>query len=313
MNDHPEVSVIIPAYRSEQTVESCLAALQAQTCRDFETILVDSSPADKLAPLLAERFPGIRYIHHPARLLPHAARNLAAGQARGELLVFTDPDIVPEPGWLEQLVAAHLRTGGAVCGAVACHGRRWLHRGIHLCKFQLCLPGAPAGPARVVMTGNLLCPAGLFRQLDGFTGHIWAGDTLFGQEIRSRGLEVWFTPAAGVRHIHEGTMAMFCRSRFLRGKEMAFFRAAGKFGSPPWGRTRLVSMALASLLPVRLLKSVLTTAINGIRAGFTRDVITTWPVYIPGFAFWLWGETAGYLGLVWKKPATPVTDASLRL
>jgi hypothetical protein len=41
----------------------------------FETIIVNSSPEDRTAKLVAERFPAARFEQSPHRLLPHAARN----------------------------------------------------------------------------------------------------------------------------------------------------------------------------------------------------------------------------------------------
>ena len=88
----PRVSVVFPAYRSEQTVGGCLAALRRQTFADFETVLVDSAPGAGSAAVAARGFPEVRVHVSERRLLPHAARNLGVTLARGDLLVFSDPD-----------------------------------------------------------------------------------------------------------------------------------------------------------------------------------------------------------------------------
>ena len=46
----PRVSVVIPAYRSAATIAGTLTALRAQRFRDFETVVVDSSPDDATRP-----------------------------------------------------------------------------------------------------------------------------------------------------------------------------------------------------------------------------------------------------------------------
>src|SRR5688572_1234839 len=103
----PRVSVIIPAYNSQATIAATLEALRRQAFEDFEAIVVDSSPGEETARLVADRFPEVRFQRSRQRLLPHGARNRGVEMAAGELLVFTDPDCVPAPDWLASLVSAH--------------------------------------------------------------------------------------------------------------------------------------------------------------------------------------------------------------
>ena len=53
----PRVSVVIPAFCSHQTIGSCLTALRSQSFRDFESIVVDSSPDARTSEVVVERFP----------------------------------------------------------------------------------------------------------------------------------------------------------------------------------------------------------------------------------------------------------------
>src|SRR6185312_8994637 len=102
-NGAPAVSVIIPSYESQATARATLVSLRNQTFRDFETVLIDSGPSEHVARIAAE-FPEVIYHRSKRQLLPHAARNLGTDLARGDILVFTDPDIVAAPDWLEKLV-----------------------------------------------------------------------------------------------------------------------------------------------------------------------------------------------------------------
>src|ERR1700693_1391483 len=102
----PRVSVIIPAFCSTGTLPQCLARLREQRFRDFEVVLVNSSPEPATADLTRRHFPEARFEQSPVRLLPHAARNAGVRLAQGEILVFTDPDCYMHPDTLEQLVAA---------------------------------------------------------------------------------------------------------------------------------------------------------------------------------------------------------------
>src|SRR5204862_2317327 len=104
----PRVTVVIPAYRSAATVGGTLEALRRQRFRDFETVVVDSSPDDATAGVVS-RFGEVRLVRRRERLLPHAARNRGLGEARGAIVAFTDPDCQPAPDWLERLAAARDR------------------------------------------------------------------------------------------------------------------------------------------------------------------------------------------------------------
>src|SRR5688572_23072428 len=135
--NHPRISIVIPAYNSSDTIADCLAGLREQTFRDFEVIVVNSSSDEKTRQLVEEGFRGAIFEQAEHRLLPHAARNLGAKHARGELLVFTDPDCRPWPDWLEQLLAAHGSGHALVCGAIELsEDSDWFERGVHLCKYS---------------------------------------------------------------------------------------------------------------------------------------------------------------------------------
>jgi glycosyltransferase involved in cell wall biosynthesis len=97
------VSIIIPAYNAEHTLEECLQACLAQTYPDFEVIVVDDGSTDS-TPDIAKSIDGIQYVHQENGG-PAKARNTGARHAKGEIIAYTDSDCIPEPDWIEQLVA----------------------------------------------------------------------------------------------------------------------------------------------------------------------------------------------------------------
>jgi GT2 family glycosyltransferase len=285
----PEVTVVIPAYRSEATIAGCLTALRRQSFAAFETVVVDSSPHDAVERIVAA-FPEVRYERSRGRLLPQAARNAGAALARGELLVFTDPDVYPAPQWLSRLVAAYRETGGVVVGSLACHGRRWLDLGVHLCKFSKWLP---AGPPRAVDMGpsaNLLCPRRLFEAAGGFSGDMLMGDTTLSWRLRRDGQVLWFEPAAVVAHHHLDDLPGFLGERFRRGRRFARMRLDWLGGRRS---TRLLYLAV-SVLPVRLASNLAHAARHAWRAGELPAYAATFPVVALGFAASLAGEAVSY-------------------
>ena len=286
----PALSVIIPAYNSHDTIAGCLEAIARQTFRDFETLVVDSGPDDTAQRIVAERFPRVRFERSACRLLPHAARNHGVGLSRGELLVFTDPDIYPRPDWLEHLVAAHRETGEVIVGSLACYGGRWLDRGIHLCKFSKWLPGGTARPVDMSPTANMLISRQQYEATGGIPGDCMLGDVTFSRLLRQRGRRLWFEPRAVVEHHHVQRVADFLRERYTRGKIFGGLRM-------DWlDRRRGTSLTylMATVLPVRLARILALVGLHAWRARQTGWYLATLPLVAAGHAASLAGEAVAY-------------------
>ncbi len=93
-------SVIVPFLNEEPYISACARGILHQhgTAGDHEAIFVDNGSTDGSCDQLAA-FPRIRVITCAQGNVYHA-RNRAAAEASGEVLVFTDGDCVPSPEWL---------------------------------------------------------------------------------------------------------------------------------------------------------------------------------------------------------------------
>ncbi|HET7323710.1 MAG TPA: glycosyltransferase [Halococcus sp.] len=99
----PLVSVIVPTYRDSEYVGEALESIAAQTHKNIEIILVDSSGVSWLRDLA--RIEGFEYIYQEPRGLA-AARNLGLDAATGEIVAFLDADDRWRPEKLETQLAA---------------------------------------------------------------------------------------------------------------------------------------------------------------------------------------------------------------
>jgi GT2 family glycosyltransferase len=286
----PRVAVVVPLYRSAATLPSCLTALAAQTFRDFSVQLVDSSP-DESSAAIAAAFPAFVYWHSPSRMWPQEAGQAGVARSSSELLVFSDPDCYAAPDWLERLVRAHDQAGGEpVVGALACHGRRWLDRGLHLAKFSKWLPGRRARSVDMGPTANLLCSRELYASAGGFTGDMLLGDATFSWILIRAGHELRFASDAVVEHHHLDTLGDFLRERWRRGRLYGALRNDWTGG----GRWRALAFFAASALPVRLASNVGHTFRHAIQAGAAIDALLTAPVILLGHAASIAGEAIAY-------------------
>jgi glycosyltransferase involved in cell wall biosynthesis len=294
-NRPSRVSVVLPAYRSQATVAGCLEALGRQELGQpgwqFEVIVVDSSPDGETAREVAP-FADVTLIRSPERLLPHAARNLGAGRATGDLLVFIDPDVYPHPDWLSRLVASHQREGHVVVGALACHGRRFLDQGIHLCKFSKWLPGGAPHAVDMSPTANMAIDRRTFEAVGGFDGDEFLGDALLSWELARRGVVLWFEPRAVVDHHHLSSLRGFLRERRERGVQFGEIRSRWQ----RHGRGRSLLYLAVSVLPVRIVRIAWRVAVHCRRAGRLGTFALTWPIVLAGHGASLLGEARAYLG-----------------
>jgi glycosyltransferase involved in cell wall biosynthesis len=88
------ISVIVPVYKSEKTLEKCVKSLCAQTDRDLEILLIVDGPPDDsgiLAERLAQTDERIRVINQKNQGVSNA-RNRGIREARGEYIRFVDSD-----------------------------------------------------------------------------------------------------------------------------------------------------------------------------------------------------------------------------
>lgn len=105
----PAVSVVIPSWNGRVYLEECLPSLRAQTFHDFEVIVVDNGSSDGSASFVRCTLPDAHVILHESELGFSRAVNLGLAEARGELVVILNNDVVLEPTWLSELVACMQR------------------------------------------------------------------------------------------------------------------------------------------------------------------------------------------------------------
>src|SRR3974390_3549346 len=93
------VSIIILTFNCEARIAGCLDALLGQTAgKDAEILVVNDGSTDSTAEVVA-RYPGISLISK-SNAGPAAARNRGALEAQGAIILFTDDDCLPAPGWV---------------------------------------------------------------------------------------------------------------------------------------------------------------------------------------------------------------------
>ena len=99
------ISVIIPCYNAADYIEKALRALEQQTFRDFDVILVDDCSKDDTVDVI-KKFADrsnlqIQLLRNEVNSGPGASRNRAIAHSDAEFLCFCDSDDWYEPDYLQ--------------------------------------------------------------------------------------------------------------------------------------------------------------------------------------------------------------------
>jgi GT2 family glycosyltransferase len=100
----PIVTVAVCTRNRSQNLRGCLRAIERLIYPRLDILLIDNAPRSDAADRLVKReFPGVRYLVEPRPGLDRA-RNRAIMEAQGEIIAFTDDDVVVDGGWIQALV-----------------------------------------------------------------------------------------------------------------------------------------------------------------------------------------------------------------
>jgi len=114
-------SVIVCTYNRAHSLEHtirCLANQQVKKGTEWELIVVNNNSTDDTADVVNsfdELFTHCRYEFEAKQGLSHA-RNRGIACAQGEILLFTDDDVCPEPNWIQTTLDAFDSSGCDACG-----------------------------------------------------------------------------------------------------------------------------------------------------------------------------------------------------
>ena len=122
-------SIVIPCYNKVATLSEVLVALRRQTYAHdlFEVLIVDDGSTDEIRDLAArEQTPRVRFewLGPHSEVCPARVRNHGLEEARGDVVIFLDADILVGPDFVSEHVHAHASCGAdaAIIGYVHAYG-----------------------------------------------------------------------------------------------------------------------------------------------------------------------------------------------
>ncbi|MFH0863185.1 MAG: glycosyltransferase [Candidatus Altiarchaeota archaeon] len=252
MNE-PKVSVIVPAYNAEATIEDCVKSLLALDwpTDSLELVLVDDGSTDGTRGIIRS-YPQVRLVEakHEG---PAAARNLGVKSSKGDVIIFTDSDCVVPKDWLKR-VAAELDSVDAVGGSMKPSSERSLAE-----RFEQARRERLYGRARKFVTElpscNLAFKRGVFEEAGGFDEEFRnasAEDYDLCRKVTLKGHKILYEPGIEIVHHHSQTLGRIFRRAYLHGSEIIRYkRKMGKSMAHEMARTAVKTVALPVIVLMR--------------------------------------------------------------
>lgn len=216
-----KVSLIIPCYNEQDTIQDLLAAIceQDYPLRDLEVVISDGMSTDATRERIEEFAAAvpelsIRVVDNPQRTIP-AGLNQAIQAAQGEILVRMDAHSLPHPDYLKYSVQALLEgkgdnvggvidikpaNPGLIARSIAVAAGHPL--GVGDAKYRT---GAQAGEVDTVAFGAYR--ASLVERIGGYDESLLTNeDYEFNVRVRSSGGRIWLDPKIRATYISRPTL-----------------------------------------------------------------------------------------------------------
>jgi O-antigen biosynthesis protein len=224
----PLVTVAVCTRDRTPQLAECLAALCQLDYPALDLLVIDNAPRDTTtARLVRARYPQVRYVCEPRPGL-NWARNRAIAEARGEIIAYTDDDVVVDRGWVRALAGVFAEeaevmavTGLVVPLELETEAQRLFERyggfGRGFERQWYCVDGESGeraatrhGGAGKFGTGaNMAYRRSLFERIGGFDPALDVGTVTNGGgdlemffRVLKEGYRLVYEPSAIVRHRH---------------------------------------------------------------------------------------------------------------
>lgn len=206
----PLVSLIVPIYKVEKYLRTCIESMVSQTYKNIEILLVDDGSPDncgKICDEFAEKDSRIRVFHVENQGVS-VARNIGLDNARGEWVSFIDSDDYLDDDFIEYLVAVMEETGADI---TYCGYRRLNEEGVPFLHGE---SGDSSRKTRTFTSEEAVIS--LFRVKNDFANYIWNG--LFRKSITTH-----FVPGKRTGQDQDFTIQCLLNAKLIaRGYEIKY-------------------------------------------------------------------------------------------
>jgi GT2 family glycosyltransferase len=232
---NPTFTIVIPTYNRVERLQRVISALEQQSypLNAFEVVVVSDGSTDGTDAYLSELRSKVRvrWFTQPNRG-PAAARNLAVEKADGEIILFIDDDVVPEPQTLQEHARCHAQANGdvVVLGPLLNPAVfkmspwvRWEQETL-MKQYRALERGDWSASARQFYTGNASLKRRHILSVGGFDESFRrAEDVELAYRLANRGLSFVFNMQAVGRHFAERSFRAWLDAAYTYGRNDVIF------------------------------------------------------------------------------------------
>jgi GT2 family glycosyltransferase len=274
------ISVIVCTRNRPEELARCLRSLQNLSPPPQQIIVVDNAPTSDVTQQLVAQFPGIQYILEQRPGLS-VARNTGICHSNGDIIAFTDDDVVVHPNWIARLqqgfqdprvmavtglmLPAELETEAQLIFHRGIGGPGWGYRRMTFDpQFFADMKSRGVPVWRIGAGANMAFRRKVFDLVGYFDERLGAGasgcseDSEFWYRILTEGWCCCYEPSAVIYHYHRRDMDSLKHQayQYMRGHVAALLVQFAKYKH--WGNIRRLLIALPRYYQQRFLQELKT-------------------------------------------------------
>jgi GT2 family glycosyltransferase len=274
------ISVVVCTRNRPEELARCLRSLQNLSPVPQQIIVVDNAPNSDATRQIVAQFSGIQYVLEPRPGLS-VARNTGICHSIGDIIAFTDDDVLVHPDWIGRLqpgfqdprvmavtglmLPAELETEAQLIFHKGAGGPGWGYRTITFDpQFFADMKSRGVPVWRIGAGANMAFRRKAFDLVGYFDERLGAGasgcseDSEFWYRILAEGWLCRYEPSAVIYHYHRRDMDSLKHQRcqYMRGHVAALLVQFAKYKH--WGNIRRLLLALPRYYKQRFLQELKT-------------------------------------------------------
>lgn len=217
------VTITVPVYNAEETIEKCILSLLNQSYPKKEIIIIDDGSTDS-TPMILEKLSEMHHPHLKVISVDHkgrsSARNVGLKLSNGEIVAFAEADAIYHRDWLASALKHFESTrvagvlGPRYCSVVDTTIRRCIDLGL---KIRYKDPSYKPPTGWIFRKSTLLEVGGFDEKLS------VAEDKDLGMRLEKKGYTIAYEPTSVWWHMEPETLGEFIRRIYQHSKERVWF------------------------------------------------------------------------------------------
>jgi len=251
-----EISIVVPVYNAEKTLIKCIESILRLDYNDYEIIFVDDGSTDNSKNIInsfAERHENIR-LFEQTNNGPASARNSGIKKSSGDIIFFTDSDVVVPVDWVTGML--HYFDDerlGAAGGGITPYSINALSEKFEQHRRER-LYGDQKRFVDALPACNLAVRTTVLKEIDCFDESFKLAsyedyDLCF--RIRDKGYTIFYDPAISVIHFHSQAWNGVFRRGYIHGREGVKLRKKRSISTA----RELIGLAGILFLPIFVFKN----------------------------------------------------------